>query len=214
MLSLKHSVAPKSILLIGAHCDDIEIGCGATVLHLAERFPEAHFDWVVFSSTPERAKEAMRSSDIFLADVRSKNVTVQNFRNGYFPYIGCQIKDYFESLKSRTKPDWIFTHHSEDRHQDHRILAELTWNTFRDHLIFEYEVPKYDGGLGTPNCFVPAKQTFSDKKIATLMECFLSETVKPWFNPETFKALLRLRGVECNSSTGLAEAFYCRKLLV
>jgi len=214
MLSLKHSVAPQSILLMGAHCDDIEIGCGATVLHLVERFPGAHFEWVVFSSTPERAKEAMQSSDIFLAGVRSKNVTVQNFRNGYFPYIGGQIKDYFESLKSRTKPDWIFTHHSEDRHQDHRILAELTWNTFRDHLIFEYEVPKFDGGLGSPNCFVPAKQTFSDKKIATLMECFVSETVKPWFSPETFQAMLRLRGVECNSATGLAEAFYCRKFLV
>lgn len=214
MLGLKHSVAPKSILLMGAHCDDIEIGCGATVLHLVEKFPEAHFEWVVFSSTPERAREAMRSSDVFLADVRSKNVTVQNFRNGYFPYIGGEIKDFFESLKSRTKPDWIFTHHCEDRHQDHRILAELTWNTFRDHLIFEYEVPKYDGGLGSPNCFVSATESFSDKKIATLMECFLSETVKPWFSPETFKAMLRLRGVECNSATGLAEAFYCRKFLL
>ena len=214
MLSLTHSVAPKSILLMGAHCDDIEIGCGATVLHLAELYPEAHFEWVVFSSTPERAKEAMRSSDIFLSGVRSTNVTIQSFRNGYFPYIGGQIKDYFESLKSRIKPDWIFTHHSEDRHQDHRILAELTWNTFRDHLIFEYEVPKFDGGLGSPNCFVPAQQTFSDKKIATLMECFVSETVKPWFSPETFQAMLRLRGVECNSATGLAEAFYCRKFLI
>lgn len=214
MLSLKHSIAPQSILLMGAHCDDIEIGCGATVLYLVEQFPEAHFEWVVFSSTPERAKEAMRSSDIFLAGVRSKNVTVQNFRNGYFPYIGDQIKDYFESLKNLTNPDWIFTHHSEDRHQDHRILAELTWNTFRDHLIFEYEIPKFDGGLGSPNCFVPAKQAASDKKIATLMECFLSETVKPWFSPETFHAMLRLRGVECNSATGLAEAFYCRKFLV
>ena len=214
MLCLTHSVSPKSILLMGAHCDDIEIGCGATVLHLIKRFPEAHFDWVVFSSTPERAEEALRSSDILLADARSKTVIIENFRNGYFPYIGGQIKDYFESLKNLTKPDWIFTHHSEDRHQDHRILAELTWNTFRDHLIFEYEIPKFDGGLGSPNCFVPAKQAASDKKIATLMECFLSETVKPWFSPETFHAMLRLRGVECNSATGLAEAFYCRKFLV
>lgn len=146
MLSLSHSVAPKSILLMGAHCDDIEIGCGATVLHLVEKFPEAHFDWVVFSSTPERAQEAMRSSDTLLANARSKTVIIQNFRNGYFPYVGAQIKDYFESLKIQTRPEWIFTHHSEDRHQDHRILAELTWNTFRNHLIFEYEVPKYDGG--------------------------------------------------------------------
>ena len=214
MLCLTHSVSPKSILLMGAHCDDIEIGCGATVLHLIERFPEAHFDWVVFSSTPERAEEALRSSDILLADARSKTVIIENFRNGYFPYIGGQIKDYFELLKTRTKPDWIFTHHSEDRHQDHRILAELTWNTFRNHLIFEYEVPKYDGGLGSQNCFIMASQAFADKKIATLMECFVSEAVKPWFSPDTFKAMLRIRGVECNSTTGLAEAFYCRKFLV
>jgi LmbE family N-acetylglucosaminyl deacetylase len=214
MLSLTHSVAPKSILLMGAHCDDIEIGCAATVLHLIERFPEAHFDWVVFSSTPERAQEATRSSDVLLADARSKTVTIENFRNGYFPYIGGQIKDYIELLKTRTKPDWIFTHHSEDRHQDHRVLAELTWNTFRDHLIFEYEIPKYDGGLGSPNCFISASQAFADRKIATLMECFVSETVKPWFSPETFEAMLRIRGVECNSTSGLAEAFYCRKFLV
>lgn len=214
MLCLTHSVSPKSILLMGAHCDDIEIGCGATVLHLIKRFPEAHFDWVVFSSTPERAEEALRSSDILLADARSKTVIIENFRNGYFPYIGGQIKDYVELLKTRTKPDWIFTHHSEDRHQDHRILAELTWNTFRNHLIFEYEVPKYDGGLGSPNCFIMASQAFADKKIATLMECFVSEAVKPWFSPDTFKAMLRIRGVECNSTTGLAEAFYCRKFLV
>jgi len=214
MLSLTHSVAPKSILLMGAHCDDIEIGCAATVLHLIERFPEAHFDWVVFSSTPERAQEAMRSSDILLAGARSKTVIIENFRNGYFPYIGGQIKDYIELLKTRTKPDWIFTHHSEDRHQDHRVLAELTWNTFRNHLIFEYEIPKYDGGLGSPNCFIPASQAFADRKIATLMECFVSETVKPWFSPETFEAMLRIRGVECNSTSGLAEAFYCRKFLV
>jgi LmbE family N-acetylglucosaminyl deacetylase len=214
MLSLTHSVAPTSILLMGAHCDDIEIGCAATVLHLIEQFPEAHFDWVVFSSTPERAQEAMRSSDILLAGARSKTVTIENFRNGYFPYIGGQIKDYIELLKTRTKPDWIFTHHSEDRHQDHRVLAELTWNTFRNHLIFEYEIPKYDGGLGSPNCFISVSQAFADKKIATLMECFVSETVKPWFSPETFKAMLRIRGIECNSTSGLAEAFYCRKFLI
>ena len=214
MLNLAHSVAPKSILLMGAHCDDIEIGCGTTVLHLIEKFPEAHFDWVVFSSTPERAEEAIRSSDLMLAGARSKNVIIQNFRNGYFPYIGDQIKDYFESLKAQMQPDLIFTHHSEDRHQDHQILAELTWNTFRNHLIYEYEIPKYDGGLGSPNCFIPASQAFSDKKIATLMKCFVSETSKPWFSSETFAAMLRLRGVECNSATGLAEAFYCKKFLI
>ena len=121
-----------------------------------------------------------------LSGARSKNVTIENFRNGYFPYIGGQIKDYFELLKAQMQPDWIFTHHSEDRHQDHRILAELTWNTFRNHLIFEYEIPKYDGGLGSPNCFISTSQTYADKKIANLMECFVSETVKPWFSRRNF----------------------------
>lgn len=214
MLSLAHSVSPKSILLMGAHCDDIEIGCGATVLQLIEKFPEAHFDWVVFSSTPVRADEAIRSSGIMLAGARSKNVVIKNFKNGYFPYIGEQIKDYFELIKTQMQPDLIFTHHSEDHHQDHRTLAELTWNTFRNHLIYEYEIPKYDGGLGSPNCFIPTNQNYANKKISTLFECFLSETTKPWFTPETFMAMLRLRGIECNSATGFAEAFYCRKFLM
>ena len=214
MLSLAHSAAPKSILLIGAHCDDIEIGCGATVLQLVEKFPGAHFDWVVFSSTPARAEEATRSADIMLSGACSKNVVIQNFKNGYFPYIGGQIKDYFELLKAQMQPDLIFTHHSEDHHQDHRTLAELTWNTFRNHLIYEYEIPKYDGGLGSPNCFIPSSQTYADKKITNLMECFVSETGKTWFTAETFAAMLRLRGIECNSETGLAEAFYCRKFVI
>lgn len=214
MLNLAHSVAPRSILLIGAHCDDIEIGCGATVLSLIEKFPEAHFEWVVFSSTTARAEEAMRSSGIILSGARSKSVIIKTFRNGYFPYIGDQIKDYFESLKSHIHPDLIFTHHSEDQHQDHRTLAKLTWNTFRDHLIYEYEIPKYDGGLGSPNCFIPASQSNADKKIATLLECFTSEKTKSWFTAETFSAMLRIRGIECNSATGLAEAFYCRKFVV
>ena len=214
MLSLAYPVAPKSILLIGAHCDDIEIGCGATVLHLVEKFPAAHFDWVVFSSTPARAEEAIRSSGILLSGARSKNVIIQNFRNGYFPYIGAQIKDYFEFLKAQMQPDLIFTHHSEDHHQDHRTLAELTWNTFRDHLIYEYEIPKYDGGLGSPNFFIPTTKMYADKKITTLLECFVSEATKPWFTSETFAAMLRLRGIECNSETGLAEAFCCRKFMI
>ncbi|HQQ74764.1 MAG TPA: PIG-L family deacetylase [Pseudomonadales bacterium] len=214
MQILAHSVTPKSILLIGAHCDDIEIGCGATVLHLVERFPEAHFDWVVFSSTPTRYQEATRSADLLLTGARSRNIIIKNFRNGYFPYVGDQIKDYFEILKTQTNPDWIFTHYGDDLHQDHRIISELTWNTFRNHLIFEYEIPKYDGGLGSPNCFIPVRQSLADKKIDMLMDYFVSEATKQWFSRDTFSAMLRIRGIECNSVTGLAEAFYCRKFLM
>lgn len=212
MLDLTFRQAPKSILFIGAHCDDIEIGCGGTVQNLVERFPEAHFEWIVFSATPVRAEEALRSSEILLCNSRSKNVTINNFRNGYFPFIGSEIKDFFESLKANVEPDIIFTHQLEDRHQDHRTLAELTWNTFRSHLILEYEIPKYDGGLGAPNLFIPLDKVQVEKKLATLMDCFVTEARKPWFSRETFSAMLRLRGVESNSPTGLAEAFYARKL--
>lgn len=214
MLGLTFGKAPISILFIGAHCDDIEIGCGATLLHLIENFPNAHYDWIVFSSSAERAEEALRSSETMLAGVISKHIEIHNFQNGYFPYIGAQIKDYFELLKIQVNPDLIFTHYLDDRHQDHRTLSKLTWNTFRDHLILEYEIPKYDGGLGSPNCFVPISQAHADKKIANLMQCFVSEATKPWFTPATFDAMLRLRGIECNSPTGLAEAFYCKKLIL
>ena len=214
MLSLTLSDTPKTILLLGAHCDDIEIGCGATVLHLIQKFPKAHFDWIVFSSSAVRAEEALRSSETILEGAISKHVVIQNFKNGYFPYFGAQIKDYFELLKTQVNPDLIFTHYLDDRHQDHRTLSELTWNTFRDHLILEYEIPKYDGGLGSPNCFIPVHQTHADKKIENLMRCFVSEATKPWFTPATFVAMLRLRGMECNSPTGLAEAFYCKKLML
>lgn len=212
MLNLSFSNAPRTILLLGAHCDDIEIGCAATVLYLIDNFPDAHFEWIVFSSTPAREHEATRSASQLLANTASKNILIENFRNGYFPYIGEQIKDYFESLKTRINPDLIFTHHLDDRHQDHRMLAELTWNTFRNQFIMEYEIPKYDGGLRTPNCFIPVTQESADRKISMLIDCFVSETTKPWFTPETFKAMLRLRGVESNSPTGLAEAYYCRKI--
>jgi LmbE family N-acetylglucosaminyl deacetylase len=212
MLNLSFSNSPRTILLLGAHCDDIEIGCAATVLSLIDIFPDAHFEWIVFSSTPARAQEATRSANSLLANAISRNVLTENFRNGYFPYIGEQIKDYFESLKARINPDLILSHHLEDRHQDHRTLAELTWNTFRNHFIMEYEIPKYDGGLQTPNCYISVTQENAKRKIATLMDCFISEATKAWFTPETFEAMLRLRGVESNSPTGLAEAYYCRKI--
>ncbi len=212
MLSITFNSAPKTILLLGAHCDDIEIGCGGTVLQLVERFPAAHFEWVVFSSSPARAKEARESASRFLAGAGLQNVTIKQFRNGYFPYVGSEIKDYFEALRDQVAPDLIFTHHIDDRHQDHRVLAELTWNTFRDQLILEFEIPKYDGGLRSPNFFVPVTAIQAEQKITALLECFATEATKPWFTRATFAALCDCVGLKSNSSTGLAEGFYCRKI--
>lgn len=217
MLDLKlggSSGTPKELLFIGAHCDDIEIGCGGAVLKLIRELPRAVIHWVVFSSSEKRAEEAKRSAEMFLSEAASKKVTIKDFRNGYFPYIGGQIKDYFEEMKQTVKPDVIFTHHAQDNHQDHRVLSELTWNTFRDHFILEYEIPKYDGGMGSPNVFFPLLQTEYEKKVDILLECFASERSKHWFTKDTFMGLMRLRGVECNSSSGYAEAFYCRKAIL
>ena len=217
MLDLKlggNRETPKEFLFIGAHCDDIEIGCGGTVLRLAKEFSRAIVHWVVFSSGEKRAAEAHRSSELFLGNVASKTVTIKDFRNGYFPYVGAQIKDYFEDLKNTIKPDVIFTHYGLDNHQDHRVLSDLTWNTFRDHFILEYEIPKYDGGFGSPNIFFPLQQNEYQRKVDILLECFTSERLKHWFTKDTFMGLMRLRGIECNAPSGYAEAFYCRKAIL
>lgn len=206
--------APKEFLFVGAHCDDIEIGCGGTVLRLAKEFPQATIHWVVFSSNAVRAAEARHSAELFLANAGRKTVVIKDFRNGYFPYVGAQIKDYFEEIKQTVNPDVIFTHHGLDNHQDHRILSELTWNTFRDHFILEYEIPKYDGGLGSPNAFFPLQLEECQRKVDILLECFASERSKHWFTKDTFTGLMRLRGIECNASSGHAEAFYCRKAIL
>jgi LmbE family N-acetylglucosaminyl deacetylase len=203
--------ALQEFLFIGAHCDDIEIGCGGTVLRLIKEYPHAFFRWVTLSSTEKRAIEGYRSADIFLSATKRKQVLFKNFRNGYFPYSGAEIKDFFENLKKGSKPDVIFTHWGSDLHQDHRFLSELTWNTFRNHVIFEYEIPKYDGGLGSPNVFFPLTKGECETKTRILFECFESEQVKPWFSEDVFLGLMRLRGVECNAHSGYAEAFYCRK---
>ena len=203
-----------SALFLGAHCDDIEIGCGATILRLAEMHPELQFHWIVFSSNSIRAKEATISQEAFLAAAPTKTLEIKSFRNGFFPYIGSDIKDYFEEIKKRIQPDVIFTHYRNDLHQDHRIICELIWNTFRDHWILEYEIPKYDGGLGCPNVFVPGKMNHVNRKFELLLECFKSQKERPWFSRSTFEALMRLRGLECNADSGYAEAFYARKLML
>lgn len=204
----------RTLLFLGAHCDDIEIGCGSTVLKLVEEYPDAHYHWIVLSSNPAREKEARNSAGNFLQKVPDKTISVCDFRNGYFPYIGAEIKNYFEKLKNKIDPDLIFTHYSGDYHQDHRLTAELTWNTFRNHFILEYEIPKYDGGLGSPNVFVPASELNCNRKIEQLLRFFSSESNKSWFSDETFRGLMRLRGIESNSTSGFAEAFYSRKSIL
>jgi LmbE family N-acetylglucosaminyl deacetylase len=206
---------PLRVLCLGSHADDIEIGCGGTILTLlaARRNIECH--WVVFSGgRGPREREARKSADLFLDRARRRQVTVHGFRDGFFPYVGGEIKDTFEALAREVAPDIVFTHTRDDRHQDHRLISDLTWNTFRSHLILEYEVPKYDGDLGVPNLFVPLGAAVARAKIRHLRAAFGSQRSKRWFTADTFHGLLRLRGVESGAPEGLAEAFHARKALV
>lgn len=199
------------VLCLGAHADDIEIGCGGTVLQLLSLSRDLEFSWVVFSSRGAREREAKRSGALFLEQATQKDVCVLDFRDGFFPYDGARIKDFFEELKKRFYPDLIFTHYRDDRHQDHRVISDLTWNTWRNHLILEYEIPKYDGDLGSPNVFFPLSEEICGRKIRYIREVFETQREKAWFTEDTFRAILRLRGVECAAPGKYAEAFYCRK---
>lgn len=214
-LNLNTSVSKRlHILCLGCHSDDIEIGCGGTILRLAEQYPQSFFHWVVFSATGLREQEARHGAELFIDSSRIHGPVLKTFSDGFMPYSGAAIKAAFEELKQAVSPDVIFTHNRNDAHQDHRIIAELTWNTFRDHLILEYEIPKYDGDLGRPELFVPLDAETYQKKVQYVMKAFQSQHCKRWFQEETFLALMRLRGMECNAPSGYAEAFYCRKIVL
>ena len=214
-LSLNEAASkPLTILCLGCHADDIEIGCGGTVLRLGEQYPHCVFHWVVFSAHGIREAEANRAAALFVDSSRLRGPLLKNFRDGFMPFEGAEIKDAFEDLKSAISPDLIFTHNRQDAHQDHRLIAELTWNTFRDHFILEYEIPKFDGDLGRPNVFVPLDSELCRKKIRYIIDAFGSQRSKRWFQEDTFLSLMRLRGMECNAPSGHAEAFYCRKLVL
>jgi len=202
------------ILCLGAHSDDIEIGCGGTILRLTEEYRRCSIDWVVFSATGEREAEAQRAAALFAGEACPKGPILKAFPDGFMPFVGADVKNVFETLKQTLSPDLIFTTYRKDAHQDHRLIAELTWNTFRNHLIFEYEIPKYDGDLGQPSVFVPLTTDQYRRKVDHLVEAFPSQHTKRWFQPETFLSLMRLRGMECHAPTGYAEAFYCRKLVL
>lgn len=202
------------ILCLGAHADDIEIGCGGAILKLLEDAADMEVWWVVFSAGGERGREAANSADAFLRRAMRKRIVIQSFRDGFLPYIGPAVKEYFEELKEQFSPDLILTHYRNDLHQDHRLISELTWNTFRDHWILEYEIPKYDGDLGSPNVFVHLDEAHCHQKVDYILSCFQTQQDKRWFSKEIFMAMLRLRGMECNSPSTYAEGFYCRKLVL
>ena len=211
-LSLLDGEPPvRRVLAIGAHSDDIEIGCGATLLTLQEQH-ELEVTWVVLGAEGVREEEARASAEAFLSGAGASSVELHAFRDGYFPYVGGDVKDVFEALKRRLEPDLVFTHVRNDLHQDHRLVCELTWNTWRDHLILEYEIPKYDGDLGAPNVFVPVSDEIAHEKVRLLSSTFASQGDKHWFDEDLFLGLMRVRGMEARSPTRYAEAFVCRKL--
>lgn len=204
---------PLNILCLGAHSDDIEIGCGGTLLYLQDTVPEVKFHWVVFSAAGVRGQEAAKSAELFTGG-RDKNLVLKGYRDGFLPYSGGEVKDFFEEMKGRVNPDLIFTHWRGDAHQDHRLISELTWNTFRNHFILEYEIPKYDGDMSQPNVFVPLEAPLCERKIDYLLEAFESQRSKRWFDRSTFLGLMRIRGMESNSPSGYAESFHGCKVVI
>jgi LmbE family N-acetylglucosaminyl deacetylase len=209
---LRETDAPFRILCLGAHSDDIEIGAGGTILTLLQRHPRTDLRWVVFGAPDARGEEARASAETFLQAASTHAVDIHGFRDGYFPAEFVALKDSFEALKRSFTPDLILSHHRADHHQDHRIIAELTWNTWRDHMILGYEIPKYDPDLGNPNVFVPLAEDMAERKVAALMAHFATQRSKRWFLPETFHGLMRVRGVQAAAPSGLAEGFYGPKL--
>ena len=211
---LSRAPSTRKILCLGAHSDDIEIGCGGTILRWIQEHPGVEFYWAVLSSNRKRKDEAQKSASLFLKGVGKKDIVVESFRDGFFPYQGAEIKEYFEGFKKRFSPDIVLTHYRDDRHQDHRLVSDLTWNTFRRELILEYEIPKYDGDLGQPNLFVHLSEPVVRRKVQHILDVFKSQTQKHWLTEDTLRALLRMRGVESHAEEKYAEAFYCRKMIL
>jgi LmbE family N-acetylglucosaminyl deacetylase len=212
-LENKKALNPK-VLCLGAHCDDIEIGCGGTIMNLIDGYQNIEFYLVVFCSTREREEESYKSFEIFLKKVQKKSIDIFNFKDGFLPYQTDKVKYVFEKMKKTFVPDLVLTHYRDDRHQDHRTVSDLTWNTYRDHLILEYEIPKYDGDFGTPNFFVELSEATCRQKIDNILHAYTSQRDKHWFTEDIFLATARLRGMESCAKSKYAEAFYCRKIVL
>lgn len=204
--------SPLKVLCLGAHADDIEIGCAGTLWKLLRAHPGTIVWWVVFSAEAQRAREARHSARILLEKAGQRRVILGRFTDSFFPHEGARIKRFMHRISDQFAPDLVFTHRRDDLHQDHRTVAELTGNAFRDHLVLEYEIPKYDADLGVPNVYVTLDRSLCARKARHVLECFPSQRPKSWFTEDTFRSLMRLRGVE--SGNGFAEGFYCRKMSV
>jgi len=205
------AAAPRRVLAIGAHSDDVEIGCGGLMLALAERHAELEFTWVVMTGGDDRVAEAEASARAFFPDRREPDLVVGRLRDGFLPYEAVATKELLRSVAATVEPELILNHHHRDLHQDHRFCAELGLQTFRDHLILEYEIPKYDADLGRPNLYTPLSAAQVDRKVEHLMERFASQRSKRWFSADLFRGLMRVRGVEAAAESGFAEAFHLRK---
>lgn len=216
MLPLKLTGKKEGIkvLFLGAHCDDIEIGCGGAILRLADECTILQAKWIVFTSTPEREKEARQSAESFLHNVKAKEIIIHKFKDGFLFDTAAEIKKMFEEIKKVFQPDILFTHYRGDMHQDHQLINKLSWNTFRDHVILEYEIPKYDGDLGNPNLFVGLDKSCVERKIRFITKHYATQSEKHWFDKEIFQSMMRIRGMGCASKTKYAEAFYARKILL
>jgi LmbE family N-acetylglucosaminyl deacetylase len=205
---------PLKILCLGAHSDDLEIGCGGTILRLLDEHPGSAVHWVVFSASPEREVEARASAAAFTEKAASSTVVTQTFRESFFPAQWVEIKEFFEQTRRAFEPDLVLCHHRDDLHQDHKTIAELTWNTFRNHLVLAYEIPKYEGDLGKPNVYVPLSREQADRKVALILQHFASQAGRTWFRPDTFHGLMSIRAIECNAPSARAEAFHGRKIVI
>ena len=202
-------------MCLGAHCDDIEIGCGGALLDILSKNPNIEITWVIFTSTEARKKEAELGAELFTKNAKNLHLKIFEFRDGYLPYSGLEIKEAFEQVKNEiSPPDLIFTHYRNDMHQDHRKVSELTWNTFRSHMILEYEIPKWDGDISVPNTYIHLSDDIGKQKIAYLQQAYNTQQAKKWFTDDLFWSLMRIRGMECNAPRNIAEAFYSRKIVL